>query len=102
MDYQFNEKVDKAVQKAVKSTQRFYNELRRAALENGGVQEPPSLEVYTNMIKGMIEASLQLEMDKLRNPSLRENLERTWNQKLLNYSTQRLMRESYQALLRRF
>ncbi len=102
MDYQFNEKVDKAVVKAVKSTQRFYKELRKAALEKGATQEPPSLEVYTNMINGLIEASLQIEMGKLRNPSLRENLERTWNQKLLNYSTQKLMRESYEALLRRF
>ncbi len=102
MDYQFNEKVDKAIEKAVKSTQRFYNELRKAAMEKGATQEPPSLEVYTNMINGLIEASLQIEMHKLRNPSLKENLERTWNQKLLNYSTQKLMKESYEALLRRF
>ncbi len=33
---------------------------------------------------------------------LAENPDRTWNQKLLNYSTQKLIKESYGALLGKF
>jgi len=41
-------------------------------------------------------------MNKLRTPSLRDLFERAWAQKLRNYSTQRLLREAYDAIMRRY
>lgn len=102
MQFDFDEKANKAIVKSVKSAQRFYNELRRAALIRGESQDPPSLQVFTTMVKGLVEATKQLEMDRLRNSNLRGHLENVWKQKLLNYSTQKLMQDSHEALVRRF
>jgi len=41
-------------------------------------------------------------MGRLRALVMRDMLERTWSQKLLNFSTQKLLRDSYETLLRRF
>ena len=102
VQYQFDERIGFAIEKSIKSAQRFYNERRKAALERGEKQEPPSFESFANMAKGLMEANMRVEMGRLRNPSLGELLERTWAQKLLNYSTQKLLTDAYEALLRKF
>ncbi len=102
MQFDFDEKANKAIVKSVKSAQRFYIELRRASLIRGESQDPPSLQVFTTMVVGLVEATKQLEMDRLRNSNLRGHLENVWKQKLLNYSTQKLMQDSHEALVRRF
>jgi hypothetical protein len=101
MQFQFDEKVDKTIQKSVKSAQRFYKELNRASLEKGMKRGPPSYEDFASMAKGLMEADKLVQMDKLRTPSLRDVLEHTWSQKLMNYSTQKLLREAHEALVRR-
>lgn len=100
--YEFDEQVDSAIGKSVKSAQRFYNELRKAALLRGEEQSPPSFEAFTTKAKGLMEANKQVTMGRLRGPGMRTMLERTWSQKLLNFSTQKLLRDSYDVLLRRF
>lgn len=100
--YKFDEQVDSAIGKSVKSAQRFYNELRKAALLRGEEQSPPSFEAFTSKAKDLMEASKQVAMGRMRNASMRDLLDRTWSQKLLNFSTQKLLRDSYEVLLRRF
>ena len=101
VQYQFDERIGFAIEKSIKSAQRFYNERRKAARERGEKQEPPSFETFANMAKSLMETNKRVEMDRLKNPSLGELLERTWAQKLLNYSTQKLLKEAYEALLRK-
>ncbi len=42
MELQFDEKVDKAIVKSVKSPQRFYKELNKATLAKGDKVQPPT------------------------------------------------------------
>lgn len=100
--YKFDQQVDSEIAKSVKSAQRFYNELRKAALVRGEEQSPPSYDTFATMAKGLMEASKQVTMGRMRNPSMRDLLEQTWSQKLLQFSTQKLLRDSYETLLRRF
>ena len=100
MQFEFDEKVDKAILKSVKAAKRFYKELGKASLEKGDRRDPPTYQDFTSMAKGLMEAGKQLEMDKLRASNMRDLLERTWSQKLLNYSTQRLLKDSYESLIR--
>jgi len=101
LDFQFDEKVDKTIVKSVKAAQRFYKELAKASQEKGERLNPPTLESFASMAKGLMEAQKQLDLDKLRVQSMKNLLDRTWSQKLLNYSTQKLMKDSYEALMRR-
>jgi hypothetical protein len=41
-------------------------------------------------------------LDRLKNLSMRELFERTWAQKLLNYSTKKLLKDSYETLSKRY
>jgi hypothetical protein len=100
--YAFDEQIDAGIEKSVKATLRFYNELRKAAIQRGETQTPPSLDAFTSMAKGLMEANKQVAMGRLRAPGMRDMLERAWSQKLLLFSTQKLLRDSYDALLRRF
>ena len=100
--FQFDQKVDLAINKSVKATLRFYNELRKQALANGEVGNPPSFETFSTMAKGLMEASKQVDLDRLKNLSMRDLFERTWGQKLLNYSTKKLLRDSYETLTNRY
>jgi hypothetical protein len=100
--YQFDEQVDSAIEKSVKSALRFYNELRKAAIQRGEIQAAPSFDAFSTMAKGLMEANKQVAMGRLRALVMRDMLERTWSQKLLNFSTQKLLRDSYETLLRRF
>ena len=101
VQFQFDEKVDKTIEKSVKSAQRFYKELNRASLEKGEQRGPPSYEDFASMAKGLMEADKLVQMDKLRAQNLRDVLEHTWSQKLQNYSTRKLLREAHEALVRR-
>ncbi len=49
-----------------------------------------------------MDASKSVDLDRLSNLSLKELLERTWSQKLLNYATQKQLKEAYESLVRRF
>ena len=100
--YQFDEKVDFAIEKSIRSAQRFYNELRKAALEKGEKQEPPSFATFQTMAKGLMKATKLVQIDRLKNPTLKDVLDRAWSQKLLKYSTQKLMKDAYEGLLRKF
>jgi len=100
--FQFDEKVDLAIGKSVKATLRFYNELRKQAVARGEVVKPPSYETFSTMARGLMDANKQVDLDRLKNASMRDLFERTWSQKLLNYSTQKLQREAYETLMRRY
>ena len=102
MQFQFDEKVDLAIGKSVKATLRFYNALRKQAVARGEAGKPPSLETFSTMAKSLMEANKQVDFDRLKNVSMRELFERTWSQKLLNYSTQKLLRDAYETLSRRY
>jgi len=54
------------------------------------------------MARGLMDANKQVDLDRLKNASMRDLFERTWSQKLLNYSTQKLQREAYETLVRRY
>jgi len=86
----------------VKGTLRFYNELRKQAVARGEAAKPPSYETFSTMAKGLMDANRQVDLDRLKNLSMRDLFERTWAQKLLNYSTQRLLREAHETLVRRY
>ena len=81
---------------------RFYNELRKEALARGEAAHPPSFETFTTMAKGLMEASKQVDLDKMKNLGMRDVFERAWAQKLLVYPTQRALRDAYEALVRRY
>lgn len=49
-----------------------------------------------------MNATKQFDLDRLKNLSMRELFERTWSQKLLNYSTKKMLKDSYETLMRRF
>ena len=86
----------------MKGTLRFYNELRKQAVARGEVVKPPSYETFSTMARGLMDANKQVDLDRLKNASMRDLFERTWSQKLLNYSTQKLQREAYETLMRRY
>ncbi len=100
--YEFSDTVDKQIDKSVKAALRFYNELRKASITKGEAPSPPSLETFSEMATGLMRASLEVSLDKLRTPTMKDVLERAWAQKLQNYSTKRLLKESYERLLKRF
>jgi hypothetical protein len=102
MQFQFDEKVDTAIGKSVKATLKFYNEFRKQSLARGEAVRPPSYETFSTMARGLMDANRQVDFDRLKNVSMRDLFERTWSQKLLNYSTQKLLREAYETLMRRY
>lgn len=91
-----------AIGKSVKATLKFYNEFRKQAIARGEVVRPPSYETFSTMARGLMDAHKQADLDRLKNASMRDLFERTWSQKLLNYSTQKLQREAFETLMRRY
>ena len=89
-----------AIGKSVKATLKFYNEFRKQAVAQGEAVKPPTYETFSTMARGLMEANKQVDLDRLKNLSMRDFFERTWSQKLLNYSTQKLLREAYESLMR--
>ncbi|OLD34075.1 MAG: hypothetical protein AUI50_08050 [Crenarchaeota archaeon 13_1_40CM_2_52_14] len=102
MQLQFDQKVDSAITRSVRATLRFYNELRKQAAARGEPGRPPSFETFSTMAAGLMDASKQVDLDRLKNLSMRELFERTWAQKLLNYSTKRSLKDAYETLTKRF
>ncbi len=94
--------MDLAIRKSVKATLRFYNELRKQAVARGEPGKAPSFETFSTMATGLMEASKQVDLDRLKNLSMRDFFERTWTQSLLNYSTRKLVKDSYETLTKRF
>ena len=86
----------------MKATLRFYNELRKQAVARGDLGSPPSYETFATMAKGLMEASKQVDLDKMKNLSIKDVFERKWAQKLLVYSTQKTVRNAYETLTRRY
>ncbi len=101
MQFQFGEKIDKAIVKSVKSAQRFYRELSKSSLSKGEKRQPPTYQNFASMAKGLMEASKHVQMDRLRVQSMKSLFEQIWGQKLLNYSTQKTLKDAYEVLLRR-
>ncbi len=76
--------------------------MRKQAITIGVQQKPPSFEEFAAMAKNVMEASKKVDSGRIRNASLKELFERTWSQKLLNYSTQKQLRAGYESLIRRY
>ena len=102
MQYEFDEKIDQAIQKSVRAAVRHMKERQKLAQESGGPQRPPTYEEFASIVDQFMESSRNADMNKLRTPSLRDLFERAWAQKLRNYATQRLLREAYDAIMRRY
>ena len=102
MQYEFDEKIDQAIQKSVRAAVRHMKERQKLAQESGGPQRPPTYEEFASIVDQFMESSRSADMNKLRTPSLRDLFERAWAQKLRNYATQRQLREAYEALMRRY
>jgi hypothetical protein len=67
--YEFNETIDKQIDKSVKATLKFYNELRKASIINGEPRLPLSFETFAEMAAGLIKANKELHLDRVREPS---------------------------------
>ena len=102
MQYEFDEKIDQAIQKSVRAAVRHMKERQKLAQESGGPQRPPTYEEFASIVDQFMESSRSADMSKLRTPSLRDLFERAWAQKLRNYATQRLLREAYDSIMRRY
>jgi len=94
--------VDSAIGKSVKATLRFYNERRKQAVARGEPGKSPSFETFSTMATGLMEANKQVDLDRLKNRSMRDLFERTWAQKLLNYSTKRTLKDAHETLTKRY
>ena len=86
----------------MKATLRFYNEFRKQALARGEPTSLPSYDAFTSMAKGLMEATKQVDLDKMRNLGMRDVFERAWAQKLLMYPTQKALRDAYETLSRKY
>ncbi|GEM_PF-2893780 len=102
MHFEFDEKIDRAVEKSVKTALRYYKERQKQAQENRAQQDPPSYEDFASTVERIMESSKRADMDKLRTPSLRELFERAWSQNLRNYAIQRRFLDAYEALIRHY
>jgi len=71
-------------------------------LAEGIQQKPPSFEEFATAAKNIMEATKRADLSRLKNLSMKELFERTWSQKLLNYATQKQLKDGYESLLRRF
>lgn len=86
----------------MKATFRFYNELRKQALVRGEPNSPPSFEAFATMAKGLMEATKQIDIDRMKNLAMKDVFERTWALRLLAYPTQRTLRDAYETLSRKY
>ena len=100
--FQFDEKIDLAIRKSVRATLRFYNELRKQALVRGDPTSPPSFQAFATMAKGLMEATKQVDLDRMKNLGMKDVFERTWAQKLLVYPTQKSLRDAFETLSRKY
>jgi hypothetical protein len=101
MQHGFGERIDLLLQKSVKAASRLVKERQKEAREKGMRQEPPSFEEFSSLVNELMENGKRVDLDRLRNLSLKELFEQTWSQKLRNYAIQRQVRDAYDSLLRR-
>lgn len=102
MQFEFDEKIEKAIVKSIKSAIRLFKEQQAQAQSNVGTRSPPTYDEFIAVVEEMMEMIKRADLNKLRTPSLRELYERAWSQKLRNYATQKLLRDKYEALVRRY
>jgi hypothetical protein len=101
VQHNFAERIDLLLQKSVRAASRLVNERQKEAREKGMHQEPPSFEEFSALVNQLMENGKRTDLDRLRNPSMKELFEQTWSQKLRNYAIQRQIRDAYDALVRR-
>src|SRR5438034_11828182 len=101
MQYEFDEKIDEAIQKSVRAAIRHSKERQNLAQESGSPQRPPIYEESASIGDQVRELSTRAYMNKRRTPSLRDLFETSWAQKPRNYATQSQLREAYEARTRR-
>jgi len=101
MQHGFGERIDRLLQKSVRAASRLVKERQREAREKGMHQEPPSFEEFSALVNDLMENGKRIDLDRLRNLSLKELFEQTWSQKLRNYAIQRQIKDAYDSLVRR-
>src|ERR1700756_4378810 len=102
MHFEFDEKIDRAIEKSVKAALRLYKERQKQAQEKHAQQDPPSYEDFASLIERIMESNKRADVNKLRTPGLRELFERAWSQNLRNYAIQRRFLDAYEALMRHY
>jgi hypothetical protein len=102
MHFEFDEKIDRAIEKSVKTALRFYKERQKQAQDNHAQQDAPSYEDFVSSVERILDSNKRADMNKLRTPNLRELFERAWNQTLRNYAIQRRFLDAYEALMRHY
>jgi hypothetical protein len=101
MQYRFDERIDRLIEKSVKAAARLVKERQREGQQKGSRQEPPIFEEFNALVNDLMESGKRADLNRLRSLSLRELFEQTWSQKLRNYATQRRVKDAYEALVRR-
>ncbi len=102
MQYEFDEKIDQAIQKSVRAALRHLKERQKLEQESGSPPRPPTYEEFARIVDQFMEVSKRADMNKLRTPSLRDLFERAWAQRVRTYSAQRQFRDAYEAIMRRY
>jgi len=102
MQYEFDEKIDQAIQKSVRAALRHLKERQKLEQESGSAQRPPTYEEFARIVDQFMEVGKRADMNKLRTPGLRDLFERAWAQRVRTYSTQRQFRDAYEAIMRRY
>lgn len=102
LHYDFDERIDRAIQKSIKATLRMFRERRLQARGANEPQAPPSREEFNHVLEGFMMTNRAVDLKKLRIPSLQTLFERAWAQNLRSYATQQLLHDSYNALTRRY
>jgi hypothetical protein len=101
VQHNFGERIDLLLQKSVRAAARQVKERQREAREKGTPQQPPSFEEFSALVNDLMESGKRVNLDRLRNLSLKELFEQTWSQKLRNYAIQRQIKDAYDGLVRR-
>jgi hypothetical protein len=101
VQHQFGERIDLLLQKSVRAASRRVKERQKEAREKGIHQEPPSFEEFNALVNELMENGKRVDLDRLRNLSMKELFEQTWTQKLRNYAIQKQVRDAYDSLVRR-
>jgi hypothetical protein len=101
MQFQFDQRIDLLMQKAVKSAVRLVKERQKEAREKGTRLAPPSFEEFAALVNDLMENGKIADLSRLRTVSLKELFEQTWAQKLRNYAIQRQIKDAHDALVRR-
>ena len=76
-------------------------ERQKEARKKGMHPETPSFEEFSALVDELMENGKRIDLDRLRNLSMKELFEQTWAQKLRNYAIRRQIKDAYEALVRR-